>query len=215
MIKFKLNMKNLNKLKSVSNNLEKIEDVRSPEELLQFLNQKIKYGFVKKSNGQILEDQNSKEWRDVWLKEYYLQRPEELLKNKYGVCWDFVELERDWFSKKGYEYRTFYMAVIKKGGSNLPTHTFLVYKDKNNNKWYWFEYSWSAYRGIHEYGDIGVLLGNVSEKNLNSIKKIGAKQEDIDNHKIYEYKGSVFGSNPIEFARNIIVNNRPLDIKNL
>jgi catalase len=160
------------------------------------------YGFVKRSDGKILSKTGDKEWRDSWLKEYFLQNLKELTKNKYGVCWDFVEFQREWFKNNNYEFETFFMAVIKKEGSGLPTHTFLVYKFKN--KWYWFEFSWYDQRGIHKYNDLNSLWKDLNNKHIKSIVGEGALFDDITNHKIYEYKDIVFGTDPITFVSKII-----------
>lgn len=182
--------------------LDNFKKIKTPEELLKFMSENFHYGFVKRNDGTVLNDSRSNEWKDSWLGEYFLQKPEELMKNKYGVCWDFVEFEREWFKNNGYEFKTFYMAVIKKEGSKLPTHTFLVYSF--NNKWYWFEFSWYNQRGIHEFDSIENLLKNINKIHIDSIKNKGATIEDIQNHKIYEYQDVNFGSSPIEFVTQII-----------
>ena len=48
---------------------------------------------------------------DKFSEFYKLQSPDEVLKNKIGVCWDQVELERYWFKKHGYEIKTIYEMV--------------------------------------------------------------------------------------------------------
>jgi hypothetical protein len=77
---------------------------------------------------------------------YIIKSPEELLKTKSGICYDQVELERQYFSKLNYEFKTFF-AYEKLPLDDNRTHTFLIYKE--NNKYYWFEHSWGPYKGIH------------------------------------------------------------------
>lgn len=184
--------------------LDNFKEIKKPEELLEFMSKNFHYGFVKRSDGKILNDFRSNEWKEFWIDEYFLQKPEELMKNKYGVCWDFVEFEREWFKNNGYELKTFYMAVLKKEGSKLPTHTFLAYHF--NNKWYWFEFSWYDRRGIIEFESINDLLVFVNKAHIDSIKNKGATLEDIQSHKIYVYENTNFGSSPIEFVTQIIKN---------
>lgn len=92
--------------------------------------------------------------------QYKLQSPEEVLTNKVGVCWDQVELERYYFEKTNYKYNTYFIAHYD--NAKCPTHTFLTYE--KNNKYYWFEHSWSKYQGIHEYDSLNELLKDVREK---------------------------------------------------
>jgi catalase len=181
---------------------KELEKIKKPQELLEFMSDNLSYGFIKRSDGKILKNRGDKEWQDSWLNEYFLQKPEELLKNKFGVCWDYIELERSWFESLGYEVKTFYMAVIRDEGSKLPTHTFLAYYD--NNKWYWFEYSWYNERGIREYESLEKLIRDANEKHTKSLLKEGASPEDVKNHKVYEYKNAPFGASPIDFVKHVI-----------
>ena len=57
--------------------------------------------------------------------EYILQTPNEILKNKVGVCWDQVELERKMFDENKILNETYFNFIDDK--FNLPSHTFLVY----------------------------------------------------------------------------------------
>ena len=63
-------------------------------ELQLVLNQldDIEYGFV--DNNKNIYPDNLKDWNSNFSELYHLQSPEELIKNKYEVCWDQVELER-------------------------------------------------------------------------------------------------------------------------
>ncbi len=186
--------------------IEELKNIKDPSSLLKYMAENFCYGFVKKSNNKIITRAIEKDWSDIWLKEYFLQKPQELIKNKCGVCWDFVEFEEEWFKNNGYEIKKFYMAVVKEGGSNLPTHTFLAYLDKTN--WYWFEYSWGNEVGIHEYDSLEDLIKDANKKHIKSILEKGASLEDIENHKVYEYKKVNFGDGPIEFVTRIIKNSK-------
>jgi len=190
--------------------LRKLETITSPSELMDFLSAEIKYGFVKRSSGKILTNPATEEWRNCWTKEYFLQNPAELLRSKHGVCWDYVELERYWFQSLGYEIKTFYMAVIMEGENRFSTHTFLAYLDQD--KWYWFENSWHNQRGIREYATLNELLIDASNQHAESLISQGATAEDIQNHKLYEYKNSLSGATPIDFVLSIINDNLPVSL---
>lgn len=133
--------------------LEEIYDkIASPEELLNFLEKYIEYGYLGKNNKIYLLgcDNYDRDFKD----EYILQRRNDVLKTRVGVCWDVVELERDWFLKQKYEIKTIYEMVALNYDNPYPTHTYLIYKNKNNDKWNWFEYSDFKCRGIHEFNSV-------------------------------------------------------------
>lgn len=203
-------MKNMNteKQKSITvetlkrtDRLEEFEKIKSPEELLSFMKENIHYGFVGKNSKKIYSD---KEEMDAGWGEYYLQSPEELLESKYGVCWDGAELERHWFSKNSYDHKVYFMAYDKE--TDLPTHTFLVYR--KNDKWFWFEYSWGNQRGIHEYAGLEALLADVKKKHHESdMKNHGASREDFKCLRLNEYDKPDYGSGPEEFVAKVFRRN--------
>lgn len=131
------------------------------EKVKKFMNvmNDIEYGFKDKKGNNII-DTNLQKWENKFHYFYYLQTPEELLKTKCGVCWDQVELERYLFINENISVETFFIYILD--GDKLPSHTFLTYED--NNKYYWFEHSWTKYRGIHEYNSKLNLLLDVIEK---------------------------------------------------
>lgn len=150
------------------------------------LMKEIKYGWLDKYNNiHYIIDEN-------FSKEYKLQSPEEILKNKVGVCWDQVELERYYFEKINYKTTTYFLVYYN--DSKCPTHTFLVYK-KNDN-FYWFEHSWEKYQGIHKYNSIEELLKDVKNKFIKSELRGSCVEENII---IREYLKPKSGLNLSEF----------------
>lgn len=143
-------------------------------EIMDFMNQ-IEYGWIDKNN--IKHTIIDKNYSD----NYILQSPSEITKNKIGVCWDQVELERYYFKSNDWNIKTYF--IVYDDNDKCPTHTFLTF-DKNN-KFYWFEHSWKRYRGIHEYNSKKELLIDVREKFI---------KDELDNMFIksnlilYEYK---------------------------
>lgn len=160
-------------------------DVNNPYELLQYMTENIKYGFVGK-NGKIYKDQNSEEWENDWYSECIVQDGDGLIKSQYGTCWDQVELERKWFTDHNYQYKTIFMWFEVNEPNNKPTHTFLIYFE--NGKWYWFEHSFGVNRGIHEFTSEEVLIEYVKNKQLEFAMQTGrAIKEDINLIRCYEY----------------------------
>lgn len=157
----------------------KYDEITTPNELGKFMTQNIHYGYLGK-NKKIYTEENRKEFDENWLKEYKLESPQELLTTHYGTCWDEVELERDWFTKHNYEIKTIFIWFDINETNNLPTHTFLVYKE--NNKWYWFEKG-----GIGEFSKLEYLLDYVKENHYKHAKNFGATPEIKKQIKFYEY----------------------------
>ena len=77
---------------------------------------KIEYGWLDKNNKIHYEVNN--EFSD----NYILQSPEQTIKNKVGVCWDQVELERILFEKENIKFNTYFIVHYNNG--KCPTHTF-------------------------------------------------------------------------------------------
>lgn len=184
---------------------ELMEKIKKPEELLEFMGANIKYGYVGKKNKKIYTPRDV-DFDNDFDKEYFLQSPEQLLNSKHGVCWDQAEFERYWFSKQAYDFDMYFMMFVKEVENNLPTHTFLAYK--NNDKFYWFENSFGGQRGIHKYDDLEALINDVKNKHFEHSKKMdGATDEDFKDIKFCKYEEPVFGCDCGQFMDGIIDNN--------
>ena len=152
-----------------------MDNIRTPEELLKFMSSKIKYGYLGK-NGRVYH-YDEFGFNLNWYDQYILQNKNDILKNLYGNCWDQVELERDWFSNKGYEIKTIYEMVKLDYDNEYPTHSFLVYKD--NDYWYWFENADLNNRGIHKFNSLDELLNYQHEKYVEFLRTFNIKNDEI------------------------------------
>ena len=167
--------------------------------------------FVGKNNKKVYAHDDP-EWDNDWVAEYELQSPEKLLDSNNGVCWDSAELEREWFTNKKIKHKVFFLLFSKEEENRLPTHTFLAFN--KDNKWYWFEHSFGAHSGIHEYDSIDDLIKDVKQKQFeHALKNDGATTEDFDSLQFYEYDTPKYGSSPEEFVEGIMENNSPINIK--
>ena len=154
------------------------ENVKSKEELLRFMDENIKYGYIDK-DGNI--NNNSLNFDNV-----IVQCGESILSSKVGTCWDQVELERLWFEKNNYEFKTIFIYFESNKENDFPTHTFLIFKE--NDKWYWFEHAFEKYKGIHEFSSYLDAINYVMIKHLEyavSINKASLTDKNI--LKAYEY----------------------------
>lgn len=128
-------------------------DYHDEKDVMKLMND-IEYGWVDKYNKKHFVVDNT------YSENYILQKPQEIIKNKIGVCWDQVELERYYFKGNDWNITTYF--IVHYDDNKCPTHTFLTYE--KNNKYYWFEHSWEIFRGIHEYNSITELLNDVKDK---------------------------------------------------
>ena len=98
------------------------KNIQSVEHLYNFMRENIKYGFISsidKKAYRRVEVNDDELYEKMLIESYYLQTPEELLKSKYGLCYDQVELERKWLLDKGYKVLTFF--------STHHNHSFLIF----------------------------------------------------------------------------------------
>ena len=150
----------------------KYKDIKTPKDLLKFMEENITDGFVDKS-GNKYTDLFSKEWQDNWYSNCVVQTGKNILKTKIGTCWDQVELERLWFKGNNYQFKTIFMIFELNKINNLPTHTCLIYKELD--KYYWFEHSFYNNRGIHEFNSYNEAINYIKNKQL---------EHAINNYKI-------------------------------
>ncbi len=153
------------------------------------LMQNIEYGWIDKNGKkQINLDESN-------LSNYILQSPKEIIKNKMGVCWDQVELERYYFKGNDWNIKTYFIAHYD--NNRCKNHTFLTFE--KNNRHYWFEHSWEKFMGIHEYKTKKELLLDIRDKFI--------KYELNNNYKkgnlfIYNYEKPKYHISAIEFCRH-------------
>lgn len=150
------------------------------------LMESIDYGWIDKDGYKHEDDY------DTFSEKYMLQSPQEVMKNKIGVCWDQVELERYYFKNTDWNIKTYF--IVHYDNDKCPTHTFLTFE--KNEKFYWFEHSYELFRGIHEYNSLKELLLDVREKFIT---------DELDNKYIksnlvlHEYKKPKYNINVQEF----------------
>ena len=150
------------------------EDITTPEELLEWMKY-INYGYLGKTK---LHHTDEPDFDEVWYEEYILQEPQKLIETKLGNCWDQTELERWWFENHNYEIKTFYEMINLPYENDYPTHSFLVYKDKDNS-WNWFENSDFENRGIHKFSDLTSLVDYQISKYKELLNTKNIKEDEL------------------------------------
>jgi len=127
-------------------------DIKTPEELMTYLNQYFEYGVVDK-NGKKIFDSNSEAFQNACNNDWTLRPVLQILKDKIGHCYDQVEVERYWFDKHGYKTKTFWISAYQEEVENSGfCHTYLLFFE--NNMWKLFEHSDASNRGIFEFKSV-------------------------------------------------------------
>ncbi len=146
--------------------------IKTPQDLMQYFKDNLNYGFVYRNK--IFTDMEP-DFQKNMDKLYKIRLGEDFIKHKYGVCWDFCELERLFFSQNNIEHECYFIESYINSAESGPTHTFALYH--RNDKWYWFEYSWFYHRGIWEYNskedalkDILMKFENFFDRKLINIR---------------------------------------------
>lgn len=142
----------------------------TPEELLKFMDY-IQYGWYSTNDNEI-HGTGDEDDEDYFYKYYRLQSPRTTIERQIGVCWDQVEVEREWFIKHSIPHFVVYIEIDD--GEGCPSHTCLIYKNPGDSQnVYWFEHSWGQFRGIHEYDRLNECISDIILKHMNSNKSRG------------------------------------------
>lgn len=173
---------------------------KEPEQLLRLMNKYIHYGYLGRS-GRIYHF-DEKDFNDSFVNEYVLQGENKTLFTLCGTCWDQVELERSWFLNHKYEVKTIFEMVNLDYENNYPTHTFIIYKDKENY-WNLFENADYDNRGIHKFKTFDELINYQYNIYVNFLKKFNIKDEEIDKIIIAEYEKPKSGIGVKEFLKHM------------
>ena len=157
------------------------------EEIMKKMDE-IEYGWVDKDNKKHIK-------LEGFADNFRLQTPEELIKNKLGVCWDQVEPERYYFKEKGIDIKSYF--IVHYDGRKCPCHTFISFED--NGKYYWFEHAWERHKGIKEFSSIEDLLNEVKRCFIDLELKNGYVEEQLF---IYNYEKPKEHIDVIDFYKN-------------
>ena len=177
-----------------------MDNINTPEELFEFMSRKIEYGYLGK-NGRVYHV-NDTDFDSDWFSQYILQGKDKVLRTLSGNCWDQVELERNWFVKKGYEIKTIYEMVCLDYENEYPTHSYLIYKD--DNKWCWFENSDYDNRGIKKFDSIDELFKYQYGKYLSLLGKYNITKEEIEKIVITEFDEPEDGISAEEYINHAL-----------
>ena len=179
-------------------------EITNPKELYNFIKNNIQYGI--KNNNVIYQNDDINNNLDKW----HLNTNLDLLDNKYGLCFDYVELERTWFLNNNYEYKTIFLIFALDYENNYSTHTTLLFKQ--NNKWYNFEIANYYNQGIHEYNSYEEALTDIKNNHLKYNEMIGnpINKDITDTLKVFEYSNPNKNYNFNDYLEYIINNGKEI-----
>ena len=133
------------------------EDIATPEELMDYMDINIKYGWIDKFGNKHLN--NLKGFRENYL----ISSIESILKSGVGTCIEQAKLIKLFFDTVGFENKLFCWRGYETEDNfdkEVRMHCFVLYKVQDN--WYHFEHSNFKKRGIHKYGTMENALETIT-----------------------------------------------------
>lgn len=180
----------------------KYDEVETPSQLLDFMNDHIMYGF-KGTDEELYTEDDSENFKFGEETAWKLSSPSKVLEDGYGICWDQVEFERQWFVEHDFVVKTLFMWFELDHENPYTTHTFLIYEEEN--KYCLFEHADCQNRGIKKFDSYKDALYYQIENHLKSNKKIAPMTKDIvECLHIYEYQKPPFEINKYDFIDFIL-----------
>lgn len=116
---------------------------------------KIRYGFVDTDKNLHLDEFTNP------VENYYLQNPEEVIKNNIGLCFDIVEVYRKYLQEKEIYCESYYLEYSDK--NILESHAFIIEKRKNNLWYECIDNSWVNDLKQKGYKDKDLLIKSIYE----------------------------------------------------
>lgn len=181
----------------------KYEELKTPIELIEYMNKNIKYGFLDEyGNGyDLIEDEEAINYIDKWT----MSTPLEVFENGYAMAFDQVEFERDWFNKNGYNNKTYAVIMNVSDEDEHAIHTFLVFLE--NGKWNLFENADGSNKGIYTFDFLNQAILFEVEKHIeNNSSVYQLTDEMINSVRIFEYKQPEYGVDMNNFMSYIFDN---------
>ena len=140
----------------------------------------IKYGYI---------DKNGVTHPDSFINpsgDYQLQKPEDLTKTQMGICFDIVELYRDYLTSKNVTCESYFIEY--KNNDIIETHAFIIEKRKNNLWYECVDNSWANDFHVRGYYDKDLLIKSLYEWFQNYVE---SEYGSIDKSKFYLNKYSI------------------------
>lgn len=177
--------------------------IKNAQQLLEYMDENIVYGVYDYENN-IKHLGNCNNFENYVANTWKLSSPTNMIEHGIGICYDQVELERDFFKKQGYVFKTFFIWFKCNRANNYPTHTYLVFKDKNTSAWYWFEHSDFNNKGIHKYNSLNEAIIAQKTSHIKFAKSYRKSKTDASKIEIFEYDNIAYGTKFGDFIDTIL-----------
>ena len=151
------------------NRKELFEKVNTPQELMDYMDKYIEYGWVDKDGEKHINDLKG-------LRENYrVSSLDEMFESGVGTCIEQANMIKTFFDRKGFETKMFChrsYETEENFDAEVRMHCFVLFKYLD--KWYHFEHSNSGRRGIHQYSSVEEAIENITRwhKEHGDIRKI-------------------------------------------
>lgn len=178
-------------------------DIKTPDDLMNYMDENINYGIYDYKNNKAYYDANDNfEFlvNNVWK----LSSPEQMQKYGVGHCFDQVELERDFFKNHNYNFKTFFIWFKCNRKNTYPTHTYLIYQDKMTKQWCWFEHSDYNNKGIHKFRTLKDAIIEQKQTHIKYAKSYRKAKTDASKIEILEYDNVCYGCSFDEFINYVL-----------
>lgn len=183
------------------------DKISTPEDLMTFMDDNIIYGILDNNGDYHNWDLN--EVQRICQEEWKFKNGYDVMLSGVGHCWDQTELERYWFDKNEYEYKTLFIFFEHNTKYTYGCHTYLIYKDSEKNKWCWFEHADEKNKGIHIFDTMEEAIDVQMQKHIEYNKNLGYPIDDdiIDLIRVYEFVSPKVGCNNQGYLDNVFSNN--------
>lgn len=175
-------------------------EVKTPTELMRFLDSNIDYGVIDRE-GNRLFDSSKKEFQDACIDAWKVRPVLKIIEDGIGHCYDQVEIERFWFEKFGFIIKTFWISAYQSEVENSGfAHTYLVYQE--GDKWKLFEHADYKNKGIHQFDSIEEAINWQKNKQIEFATSC-VKPLKVFDVVIYEYQKPKIDLNNQQFLEFI------------
>lgn len=135
----------------------KFDNIRTSDELMDFMNINIEYGWIDKFGNKHLN--NLKGFRES----YRISSINEMLETGLGTCIEQAKMIKCFFDKIGIENKLYChrsYETEENFDKEIRMHCFILFK--YNDNWYHFEHSNRPKRGIHKYESVSAAITDIT-----------------------------------------------------
>lgn len=133
--------------------MKDILSLNTPEELFNYMDRHIKYGFIDVEGNVFIEKVPK------FTDNYRVNTPDVTIEKGCGLCIDQVEVEKEFFKNKQIPFKEYLIGAIK--NKKIYFHVFLIYEENEN--YCWFEHSYGEYNGIKKYDNLNECFRSVKD----------------------------------------------------